>query len=52
VLTYVRNTWGLHFGAVAPATVAQVRKQVGERVSAWTAPELTQLERELGKAAK
>jgi mono/diheme cytochrome c family protein len=52
VLSYVRNSWGLHFGAVSVDTVAKVRQQIGPRVNAWTNAELALLERELAKAAR
>jgi len=35
VLTYIRNSWGLHAGAVTPAAVASVRALVGSRLAAW-----------------
>jgi mono/diheme cytochrome c family protein len=52
VLSYVRNTWGLHYGAVSTETVAKVRAQIGPRVNAWTNTELSLLDRELEKAAR
>jgi mono/diheme cytochrome c family protein len=52
ILTFVRNSWGLQYGAVSEATVAKVRQQIGLRVNAWTNAELGLLEREMAKAAK
>jgi mono/diheme cytochrome c family protein len=36
VVTYIRNSWGLHAGAVDPVTVAKVRAQVSGRIAAWS----------------
>ena len=47
VLTYVRNSWGLHYGAVSLATVAKSRKENGARVSDWTDVLLRSLEFDL-----
>jgi mono/diheme cytochrome c family protein len=47
VLTYVRNSWGLHAGAVSLATVAKSRKENGARVSDWTDALLRALEFDL-----
>ena len=47
VLTYIRNSWGLHFGAVSLATVAKSRKENGSRVSDWTDVLLRSLEFDL-----
>jgi mono/diheme cytochrome c family protein/glucose/arabinose dehydrogenase len=44
VLTYVRNSWGLHQGAVDVATVARVRNAVGNRQTPWTDAELRRVE--------
>ena len=44
VLTYVRNSWGLHAGAVSIATVAKSRKDNGRRVADWTEELLRSLE--------
>jgi mono/diheme cytochrome c family protein len=46
VLTYVRNSWGLHYGAVDLATVAKVRAEVGSRQAAWNDSELRRVESE------
>jgi mono/diheme cytochrome c family protein/glucose/arabinose dehydrogenase len=51
VLTYVRNSWGLHAGAVAPATVAEVRAQVKGRLAAWQDKDLQRVENELPRAS-
>ncbi len=47
VLTYVKNSWGLHLGAVDPATVAKVRSAVGNRQNPWTDAELRRVENAL-----
>lgn len=47
VLTYVRNSWGRHEGAVTPDLVAEVRKQNGARQTPWTNAELTRWENRL-----
>jgi mono/diheme cytochrome c family protein/glucose/arabinose dehydrogenase len=47
VLTYIRNSWGLHAGAVAPATVAKVRAEVNGRLAAWNDRTLQRVEYEL-----
>jgi len=44
VVTYVRNSWGLHEGAVDAATVARVRAAVGDRQAAWHDAELRRVE--------
>ncbi len=44
VLTYVRNSWGLHLGAVDTATVSKVRSTVGNRQTPWTDAELRRVE--------
>ncbi len=44
VLTYVRNSWGLHLGAVDNETVEKVRAAVGNRQSPWTDAELRRVE--------
>jgi mono/diheme cytochrome c family protein len=44
VLTYVKNSWGLHLGAVDPATVSRVRAAVGSRQTPWTDAELRRVE--------
>ena len=49
VLTYIRNSWGLHAGAVSPRTVAKVRRQVKGRLAAWTDEPLTIVEVELAR---
>lgn len=36
VVTYVRNEWGLHAGAVTAEQVAAIRKANASRVRAWT----------------
>jgi putative membrane-bound dehydrogenase-like protein len=46
VLTYIRNSWGLHAGAVAPELVAKVRREIGDRQAPWTNAELQFVERE------
>ncbi|HUR57524.1 MAG TPA: c-type cytochrome [Opitutaceae bacterium] len=48
VMTYVRNSWGLHLGAVGPATVRAVRKATTGHFGAWTDAQLLQ---EMGGAA-
>jgi putative membrane-bound dehydrogenase-like protein len=40
VLTYVRNSWGMHFGAVEASTVDGVRKATARRSRPWTDAEL------------
>ena len=40
VLTYIRTTWNNAASAVAPATVARVRRATAGRTSPWTAKEL------------
>jgi mono/diheme cytochrome c family protein len=47
VLTYIRNSWGLHYGGVSLATVAKSRKENGARVSDWTDALLRALEFDL-----
>ena len=47
VVTYIRNSWGLHAGAVDPATVAKVRVQVGGRIAAWSDNLLERVEDDL-----
>jgi hypothetical protein len=42
----VRNSWGLHYGAVDLATVAKVRAEVGSRQAAWNDSELRRVESE------
>jgi mono/diheme cytochrome c family protein/glucose/arabinose dehydrogenase len=49
VLTYVRNSWGLHHGAVDVATVARVRNAVGKRQTPWTDVELRRVEATLAQ---
>jgi mono/diheme cytochrome c family protein/glucose/arabinose dehydrogenase len=44
VLTYVRNSWGLHAGAVPVATVAKSRRDNKGRVADWTDVLLRSLE--------
>jgi mono/diheme cytochrome c family protein len=44
VLTYVRNSWGLHAGPVSVATVAKSRRDNGKRVADWTDVLLRSLE--------
>jgi mono/diheme cytochrome c family protein len=44
VLTYVRNSWGLHLGAVNVETVEKVRAAVGNRQAPWTDAELRRVE--------
>lgn len=46
VLTFIRNSWGLHAGAVAPELVAKVRREIGDRQAPWTTAELQFVERE------
>ncbi|MBL9211327.1 MAG: c-type cytochrome [Opitutaceae bacterium] len=46
VLTYIRNSWGLHAGAVSPELVASVRRELGPRQAPWTNAELQFVERE------
>jgi mono/diheme cytochrome c family protein len=36
VLTYVRNSWGLHYGGVSPDSVAKARRAVAGRGASWT----------------
>jgi hypothetical protein len=47
VLTYIRNSWGLHAGAVSLATVAKSRRENKGRLSDWTDPLLRALEFDL-----
>lgn len=44
VLTYVRNSWGLHQGAVSIETVSAVRTAVGTRQAPWNDAELRRVE--------
>jgi len=44
VLTYVRNSWGLHLGAVNVETVEKVRSVVGNRQAPWNETELRRVE--------
>jgi mono/diheme cytochrome c family protein len=44
VLTYIRNSWGLHAGPVSIATVAKSRRDNGKRVADWTEELLRSLE--------
>jgi hypothetical protein len=46
VLTYIRNSWGLHVGAVTPELVAKVRRELADRQAPWTNAELQFVERE------
>jgi len=46
VMTYIRNSWGLHAGAVSPELVASVRRELGPRQAPWTTAELQFVERE------
>jgi mono/diheme cytochrome c family protein len=52
VLTYIRNSWGLHAGAVSVATVAKSRKDNRGRVADWNDTLLGSLERDLARIAK
>jgi mono/diheme cytochrome c family protein len=47
VLTYIRNSWGLHEGAVSVTTVAKSRKDNRGRVADWTEMLLHSLESDL-----
>jgi mono/diheme cytochrome c family protein/glucose/arabinose dehydrogenase len=47
VLTYIRNSWGLHAGGVPISLVAQVRAEVGNRQAAWNDAELRRVENDL-----
>jgi mono/diheme cytochrome c family protein len=40
ILTYIRRSWGNTAAAIAPATVARVRKATVARTTPWTAKEL------------
>jgi hypothetical protein len=44
LLTYIRNSWDLHVGAVDAALVAKVRAQNEGRQAAWTDAELQRME--------
>ncbi len=43
VLTYVRKSWGNNADPVDPKQVAAVRKEIGNRSTAWTTAELEQV---------
>jgi|TARA_B110000037_G_scaffold222520_1_gene297784 mono/diheme cytochrome c family protein len=43
ILTYVRNAWGNHKGAIAKEAVAKFRAAKGTRALLWAAAELDQL---------
>ena len=47
VLTYIRNSWGLHAGAVSIESVAKSRRENKGRLSDWTDPLLRALEFDL-----
>ena len=47
VLTYIRNSWGLHEGAVSVATVTKSRKDNRGRIADWTDMLLHSLESDL-----
>jgi mono/diheme cytochrome c family protein len=47
VVTYIRNSWGLHAGAVSPETVGRVRAAVKGRLAAWSDKTLERVESEL-----
>jgi mono/diheme cytochrome c family protein len=40
VLTYVRRSWGHAAAPVSPATIAEVRREVGNREEPWSEAEL------------
>jgi mono/diheme cytochrome c family protein len=44
VLTYIKNSWGLHVGGVDLETVAKVRSKAGQRQTPWTDAELRRVE--------
>jgi len=48
-VTYIRNSWGLQFGAVTPAAVARVRRQLTGRIAAWSDKTLGRVESELSR---
>jgi mono/diheme cytochrome c family protein len=52
VLTYVRNSWGLHLGAVSVATVAKSRRENKGRVSDWSDLQLRNLDFDLSGGFK
>jgi len=52
ILTYVRNSWGLHEGAVSVATVAKSRKENKGRVADWSDVQLRTLEFDLSGGFK
>jgi len=52
VLTYIRNSWGLHLGPVSAATVAKSRRENRGRVADWTDILLRSLERDLEERAR
>src|SRR5262249_4899537 len=43
VLTFVRRSFGNDAGAISPADVARVRREIVGRVNAWTDAELEKL---------
>jgi mono/diheme cytochrome c family protein len=49
VLTYIRNSWGLHAGAVSVASVARSRKDNKGRVADWADVQLRSLEADLNR---
>jgi mono/diheme cytochrome c family protein len=52
ILTYVRNSWGLHEGVVSVATVAKSRKENKGRVADWSDVQLRTLEFDLSGGFK
>lgn len=52
VLTYIRNSWGLHEGAMSVARVEKVRTQVAGRVGAWTDAQLARVASQLARGRR
>jgi mono/diheme cytochrome c family protein/glucose/arabinose dehydrogenase len=49
VLTYIRNSWGLHAGAVPVSRVAKARQQIAGRPGAWTDVQLARVRDQLAR---
>lgn len=49
LLTYIRNSWDLQFGAVTPNLVARIRQEVGTRQAAWNDAELRRMENQTAR---
>jgi len=52
VLTYIRNSWDLHEGAVPLGSVAKVRQEIAGRVGAWTDAQLARVSSQLARGRR